>query len=75
MHLDLEQITSAALSLSVEARAQLAERLLTSLDEDPEVTAAWIAEAKRRADEIEAGTVATVDSSQAIARIRATLQG
>jgi putative addiction module component (TIGR02574 family) len=75
VHFDLEQITSAALSLSVGARAQLAERLLTSLDEDPEITAAWIAEAKRRADEIDAGTVTTVDSSDAIARIRAKLQG
>ncbi len=75
MRLDLEQITSAALSLSVEARAQLAERLLTSLDDDPEVTAAWLQEAKRRIAEIDAGTATLVDSSEVFARLRSKFQG
>jgi putative addiction module component (TIGR02574 family) len=75
MRLDLEQITSAALSLSLEARAQLAERLLTSLDDDPEITAAWMEEAKRRMAEIDAGTVTTIPSEEVFARLRSKLQG
>lgn len=43
-----EELEAVVLSLPRGERARLAERLLASLDEDPEVEEAWAAEVKRR---------------------------
>jgi putative addiction module component (TIGR02574 family) len=71
MQINLEQIEAAALSLPPEGRARLAERLLASLDDDPQNTAAWIAEAKRRDAEIEAGSVVPISAEEVFAKARA----
>ena len=60
-----DQLLVEALDLPPEDRAHLAESLISSLDdgEDPvdptELERAWLAEAAKRAAEIDAGTVTT----------------
>ncbi|RZB36220.1 MAG: hypothetical protein SRB2_02379 [Desulfobacteraceae bacterium Eth-SRB2] len=53
----LKKIENEALSLSVQERSFLADRLLSSLDEDTltDVDAAWIAETERRYQEYKEG--------------------
>jgi putative addiction module component (TIGR02574 family) len=53
----LIKIEHEALRLSVQERAFLADRLLSSLDEDTltDIDAAWIAEAERRYQEYKEG--------------------
>lgn len=74
MQINLEQIEAAALSLPPDGRARLAERLLASLEDDPEMTAAWIAEAKRRDAEIESGRVSPLPAEEVFAKARAKLR-
>lgn len=65
-----EQIESAALQLAPEERARLAERLITSLDEQSDVERAWIEEAERRYDRYLAGDLKTVPAVEVIAKMR-----
>ena len=74
MQINLEQVEAAALSLPPDGRARLAERLLASLEDDPEVTAVWIAEALRRVAEIQSGLVSTIPAEEAFAKARAKLR-
>jgi len=58
----LDELLDEVLALPAEARAQLAESLITSLDDsgetDPaEVERAWLAEARRRAAKLDTGAV------------------
>lgn len=52
MSLTTQALESAALLLPPEERARLAERLLASLDIDPEIEAAWAAEVEKRLAEV-----------------------
>ncbi|MGH8182100.1 MAG: addiction module protein [Rhodanobacteraceae bacterium] len=72
MAITVEQLTEAALSLSSDARALLADRLVESLDpaRDQETQALWAAEAARRRDEVRSGKVAAVPGSEALQRVR-----
>jgi putative addiction module component (TIGR02574 family) len=74
MDVTLEQLEAAALSLPPEGRARLAERLLASLEDDPEVTAAWLEEVKRRNADIEEGRVVPIPAEEVFAKARAKLQ-
>ena len=62
MGLSVEQIAEEALSLSSEARALLADRLVESLDpaEDGYMHQLWAAEACRRRDDVRSGRVQTI---------------
>ena len=62
MNLTVEQIAEEALSLPSEARALLADRLVESLDpaEDGYVHQLWIAEARRRRDDVRNGRTQTI---------------
>ena len=51
----VETLEAAALHLSPGERARLVERLIATLDADPEVEEAWAAEVERRQAEIESG--------------------
>ena len=64
-----QSIESAALSLPPEERARLAERLLASLEVDPEIEAAWMTEVAKRMDAREAGEIEEIPWEQARARI------
>jgi putative addiction module component (TIGR02574 family) len=67
----LRDVVAAAMSLPPEARAQLAEQLLDSLDpRRQEVDAAWAAEIEKRIQEIEDGRAELIPHDEVIARAR-----
>lgn len=67
----IEIIETEALQLSATERARLIERLIASLDVDPEVEEAWAAEVERRNSEVESGKVSLVSGPEAIAKLKA----
>lgn len=73
MNSQLEIIEAEALKLPSADRTHLLERLIASLESDPEVEAAWALEADRREAELDAGQAAEVSGQEAIARLRARL--
>jgi putative addiction module component (TIGR02574 family) len=74
MSSQLEVIEEQALKLSAEERAQLADRLISSLFGDHEVEEAWAVEVERRVREIESGEAQLIPASEAIARARAAIK-
>ncbi|MHB8765822.1 MAG: addiction module protein [Deferrisomatales bacterium] len=68
-----EEIEAAAMHLTVSERARLAERLLSSLDEDSEIEQAWAAEIDRRIDEYERGDTKLIPAEEVFDRVRARL--
>lgn len=69
----LEILEAEVLQLAPVERTHLLERLIASLDSDPEVDKAWELEADRREAELESGQIAAVPAQEAIARLRARL--
>ena len=69
----LEILEAEALKLPPAERSHLLERLIASLDSDPEVEDAWEREADRREAELKSGLVTEVSANEAIARLRARL--
>lgn len=69
-------IESKALRLPSRERARLAERLISSLDEetDPGAEAAWMREAERRLDELRTGRVKGRPAASVFRRVRAALR-
>ncbi|MEO8395649.1 MAG: addiction module protein [Chloroflexota bacterium] len=74
MSTPLEVVEAQALNLSVDERAKLADRLITSLFEDHEIEEAWTAEVERRIEEIESGRAKLIPVSEAIARAHAAIK-
>ena len=72
------ELEKDALNLSAEDRARLALSLLLSLEEmgeDPaEVEKLWVAEAKRRAQEIDDGSSIGITASDVLARLKSKYQ-
>jgi hypothetical protein len=71
MKVDEEKVLAEALSLSTSARAEIAGRLLRSLDEedaeDPaEVQAAWSTEIERRRRELASGAVKPMSRDESL---------
>ena len=68
----VEQLVEEVLALPSEARALLADRLVESLDPavDGYIRQLWVAEAKRRRDEVRSGRVRTIPGAEAVARVR-----
>ena len=74
MHRTLQELEAEALKLPVEARGELATRLLDSLEpSDAEIQERWIREAERRAEEMRSGRVRGEPVGEVLARIRAKL--
>jgi len=67
----VEILEAEAIRLSATERARLIERLIASLDADPQVEEAWAAEVLRRDAEIESGAVSLVQGPEALAKLRA----
>jgi putative addiction module component (TIGR02574 family) len=67
----VEALEAEALQLSAAERARLVERLIASLDADPEVEEAWAVEVERRNAEIESGTVSLISGPEALAKLKA----
>ena len=68
----VDQIAAEAMHLPPEARAQLADRLVESLDasELNNIDRLWAGEARHRLDEILRGTTETIPGDEALAQAR-----
>lgn len=69
----LDVLEAEVLGLSVLQRSHLLDRLITSLDADPDTQQAWAIEAERRDADIDAGKVVLVSGSAVVARLRESL--
>jgi len=67
----VEALEAEALQLTTAERARLIERLITSLDTDPDVEEAWAAEVERRHAQIENGTVSVLPGPEALVGLKA----
>jgi putative addiction module component (TIGR02574 family) len=74
--MNLKQIEDEALHLPEDQRAALAQKLLLSLDasSDNEIAEDWLAEARRRARELENGTVQPIPAEEVSRKARALLR-
>ena len=70
----IEALEAEVLSLPPTGRSRLLDKLLVSLDTDPEVESAWMREAKRRDDEIEFGATEELAINDVLAELRASLR-
>ena len=66
----VETIEAEALRLSAAERARLVERLIASLDADPEIEEAWAAEVERRHAEIESGAVTPLPGPETLSKLK-----
>ena len=67
----IDALMNEIISLPTEERARMAEALLQSLNpQDESVTAAWLAVANRRRNEIASGQVQAIPVEQVFERIR-----
>jgi putative addiction module component (TIGR02574 family) len=75
MPMTVEQIAKEALALPSESRALLADKLVESLDNAAlsRIDHAWLAEAKRRRDEVRSGRIQTIPGDEALAKVRREL--
>ncbi len=72
MPLTLTQLAEEAMHLPATSRAELAEKLVESLDfpESDEMQTLWAAEALRRRDEVRSGRVQAIPGEEVIAEAR-----
>jgi hypothetical protein len=72
----VEQLAEQAMSLPAESRARLADLLVESLDADElgQIDRLWVAEAKRRRDEVRSGRVEAVPGEEALQKVRDVLR-
>ena len=75
MAMNLEQLATEAMKLALEERAQLASRLLLSLEEpsESETERLWLEEAERRLKEFREGRVQGIPGDQVFRRAIAEL--
>jgi hypothetical protein len=68
----LEELVKRAMELPTEQRARLADELVESLDKDAltAIDKQWIAEAKRRRDEVRGGFAQTIPGPEALLQVR-----
>jgi putative addiction module component (TIGR02574 family) len=74
MSLTVEVLEAEALSLSISDRSRLVEKLIVSLDTEPDVESAWAEEVERRFAEIESGTASLLPGAETLARLKAEFQ-
>ena len=70
----VESLEAAALQLTTADRARLIDRLIATLDADPEVEEAWAAEVERRQAEIESGAVALLPGPETLTKLKAEFE-
>jgi len=70
------ELESQALKLSRRERARLAQRLISSLDQEVDADAEqlWLTEAERRLADLKSGKVAAIPAERAIKKVRAALR-
>lgn len=69
MTISVDELATKAMSLSGEARALLAERLVESLDQES-IRDIWLTEAKRRRDEVRSGQVKPIPGVETMESVR-----
>lgn len=71
-----KKLEDQALKLPVRARARLAQRLIASLDGEPDPNAEglWLIEAKRRAAELASGKVKGIPAVKVFKKARSALR-
>jgi len=71
-----EKVLGDALTLTQDERRRIAELLLdtVSTDSPEEIETAWVAEATRRAEELERGDVEALDGAPVLDSLRARFQ-
>jgi len=72
----LKQIEDEALNLDEDERAELAQKLLLSLEtpDEHDIKENWLREAQRRAIEIDEGTVQAISADEVRTKVRALLR-
>jgi len=70
----VETLEAAALHLPPGERARLVERLIATLDADPEVEEAWAAEVERRQAEIDSGAASLLPGPESVAKLKAEFE-
>ncbi|MEA3415566.1 MAG: addiction module protein [Thermodesulfobacteriota bacterium] len=70
--ISVDELATKAMSLSGEARALLAEKLVESLDQEL-VQDIWLTEAKRRRDEVRSGQVKPIPGIEVMESVRKLL--
>jgi len=72
----LKQIEDEVLKLAEKERAELVQKLLLSLDapSEQEITETWLAEAQRRARDLDEGIVKPVSADEVRRKARALLR-
>jgi putative addiction module component (TIGR02574 family) len=76
MSTNLDQLTAAAMKLPLRDRVQLAQRLVSTIDDEVEsdTEALWFAEAERRLEDLRSGKVQGIDSEEALRTAREALK-
>ena len=74
--MNLQKIENEALHLPREERAQLIQRLVLSLEKpsEEEVSSDWLLEARRRAEELDSGSVQAVPGNEVIRKAKALIK-
>jgi len=74
--MNTETIEETVLHLPMQQRAELAHKLLLSLEDqsEDEIAEAWRIEALRRSTEIDSGAVKTISAEEASAAVRLLLK-
>jgi len=72
MGTNIERVAEQAMRLPPESRAELASRLVESLDAEEigRIDRLWLDEAKRRRDEVRTGRVKTIPGADVRRRVR-----
>jgi hypothetical protein len=70
----VETLEAAALLLKPADRARLVDRLIATLDVDPEVEEAWAAEVENRQRDLENGTVSLLPGPETAAKLRSKFE-
>ncbi len=73
--MDLKELETEAMKLSIEERSALAERLILSVDapSDVENLGLWVKEAERRVKELREGAVEEVSAEEVFRRAKAAI--
>ena len=71
MSSNVEVLEAEVLKLPAAERARLVERLIASLDADPEIEEAWAAEVERRQADLESGAARLVPGPETLAKLKA----
>ena len=76
MPITVDQLYQQALSLPLDSRESLVEKLVLSIDAnvDPDVERAHVQEAIRRRDEVRSGTVQPVPGEDALNQVRSAIE-